>query len=148
MTIEWRTRERPLVRPSLSRANESPSSASFSSPSNRLYGSLILSSLAQRIMDAAENLAMSSEHKEADRTFSYYNAKEFVEPGAAKDAGAAAAGNGHGPESDGEKSKAIEVPEVPPKELVLHPDPHFFNQHVNTNYSSVHVPTNVFDRCE
>ena len=33
-------------------------------------------------------------------------------------------------------------------EMVLVPDPHFKDVLVNTNYSSVHVPTNIFDRCE
>lgn len=93
-------------------------------------------SAIKRIMDAAENLAMS--HKEADRAFSYYNAKEMVEPGEAATSR---------PVTDGEHSKFTAI-EVPPKELVLHPDPHFFNQRVNKSHSSVHVPTNVFDRGE
>lgn len=87
-------------------------------------------------MDAAENMAMSYEHKEADRAFSYYNAKEMVEPGEAATQGPAEV-------SASNKFTAIEVP---PKELVLHPDPHFFNQRVNKSLSAVHVPTNVFDR--
>lgn len=89
-------------------------------------------------MDAAENMAMSFEHKEADRAFSYYNAKEMVEPGEASthDAGA---------ESHHSLNKFTAI-SVPPKELVLHPDPHFFNQRVNKSLSAVHVPTNVFDR--
>lgn len=33
-------------------------------------------------------------------------------------------------------------------EMVLIPDPHFNNVLVNTSYSSVHVPTNIFDRCK
>lgn len=87
-------------------------------------------------MESAENMAMSQEHKEADRAFSYYNAKEMVEPGEA-------ATQSPGSEAEHSKFRAIEVP---PKELVLHPDPHFFNQRVNKSHSSVHVPTNVFDR--
>ncbi|XP_023032149.1 voltage-dependent calcium channel subunit alpha-2/delta-3 [Drosophila willistoni] len=32
------------------------------------------------------------------------------------------------------------------REMDLNPDTHFYNQAVNTNYSSVHVPSNVWDR--
>lgn len=92
-------------------------------------------------MDAAENMAMSYEHKEADRSFNYYNAKEMNDAGA------------HSPAADPDPSSMIsEFPgigmEVSPKELVLDRDPHFFNESVDKTHSSVHVPTNVFDRCE
>lgn len=30
----------------------------------------------------------------------------------------------------------------------LYQDTHFYNIHVNTSISSVHVPTNVYDKCE
>lgn len=32
--------------------------------------------------------------------------------------------------------------------LPLYPDPHFYNIPVNTNYSAVHVPSNVYERCK
>lgn len=32
-------------------------------------------------------------------------------------------------------------------EMILAANPHFDNVLVNTSYSSVHVPTNIFDRC-
>ncbi|CAB3365530.1 Hypothetical predicted protein [Cloeon dipterum] len=38
------------------------------------------------------------------------------------------------------------VPLVYYQPLELEPDPHFFNIPVNTSFSTVHVPTNVFDR--
>lgn len=33
-------------------------------------------------------------------------------------------------------------------QMSLWKDPHFNDVLVNTNYSSVHVPTNIFDRCK
>lgn len=33
-------------------------------------------------------------------------------------------------------------------DMVLSKDPHFNDVLVNTNYSSVHVPTNIYDRCK
>lgn len=30
----------------------------------------------------------------------------------------------------------------------MYQDTHFYNIHVNTSISSVHVPTNVYDKCE
>lgn len=89
-------------------------------------------------MDAAENMAMSFEHRETGHPFRYYNAKDMVEPGEAVTTT---------PQPDVEHPELV-ASEVPPKEIVLHPDPHFFNQRVNKSHSSVHVPTNVFDRCE
>ncbi|XP_059474335.1 voltage-dependent calcium channel subunit alpha-2/delta-3-like isoform X2 [Neocloeon triangulifer] len=38
------------------------------------------------------------------------------------------------------------VPPVYYQPIELEPDPHFFNIPVNTSFSTVHVPTNVFDR--
>lgn len=88
-------------------------------------------------MDAAENMAMSHEHKEADPYFSYYNAKEMVEPGEA-----IPTTDPMEPEDGQERHENI-----PPKEVILQPDPHF-NHRINKSISSVHVPTNVYDRCE
>lgn len=34
------------------------------------------------------------------------------------------------------------------EEMTLSRDQHFSNVLVNTNYSSVHVPTNIYDRCK
>ncbi|XP_055687320.1 voltage-dependent calcium channel subunit alpha-2/delta-3 isoform X1 [Lutzomyia longipalpis] len=93
-------------------------------------------SAVKRIMDAAENMALSFEHSEANFDFQYYNAKEMIEPGEAPPTA-----DPRELDDDGEPKKLI-----PPKEIVLTPDPHFFNERVNTNHSSVHVPTNVFDR--
>ncbi|XP_059614107.1 voltage-dependent calcium channel subunit alpha-2/delta-3 isoform X2 [Phlebotomus argentipes] len=93
-------------------------------------------SAVKRIMDAAENMALSYEHKEADQDFQYYNAKEMIEPGEAPPTA-----DPRDLDDNGEPKKLI-----PPKEISLTPEPHFFNVRVNTNYSSVHVPTNVYDR--
>ena len=43
-----------------------------------------------------------------------------------------------------EEKPAVEVSYT---KMDLVPDPHFKDVLVNTNYSSVHVPTNIFDRC-
>lgn len=88
-------------------------------------------------MDAAENLAMSKDPLDTDRKFSYYNAKEMVVPGDEVT---------QGPSLDTEHSPFNAI-EVPPKEIVLQYDQHF-KENVNKNHSSVHVPTNVFDRGE
>jgi len=69
-------------------------------------------------MDAAENTAMSH-HDELVLEHEYWNAKLLV--------------------PEGEK-----IPEGG-REMVLTPNSHFYNIPVNTSFSSVHVPTNVFD---
>lgn len=91
----------------------------------------------RRIVEAAQNTAMSDEEA-ADTSFQYYNAKEMLEP------------------TDGEYVKRKkELDEIEP--LITKPDPlrillvknpNFPGHLVNLTYSSVHVPTNVFDRCE
>lgn len=88
-------------------------------------------------MDAAENMAMSHEEKD-DVSFSYYNAKEMVEPGEA-----IPTRDPMEPEDGEERHKNI-----PPKEIILQSDPNFFNHRINKSVSSVHVPTNVYDRCK
>ncbi|XP_059477991.1 voltage-dependent calcium channel subunit alpha-2/delta-3 isoform X4 [Neocloeon triangulifer] len=75
-------------------------------------------SAVKRIMDAAENTAMSH-HDELVLEHDYLNAKLMV------------------PEGE-------QVPKGG-REMVLTPNSHFYNIPVNTSVSSVHVPTNVFD---
>nr|CAD7567695.1 unnamed protein product [Timema californicum] len=75
-------------------------------------------SLSQRIMDAAENTAMSHQEEEVTK-YEYYNVKRIKNPG--------------------EPLKEKEM------EMLLTPNKHFNNIPVNTSYSAVHVPTNVYD---
>ena len=70
-------------------------------------------------MDAAQNMA----HEAPDELvvdFPYTNAKQIVNPG--------------------EPAIAERV-----QEMVLTPNKHFLGIPVNTSYSAVHVPTNVYD---
>nr|CAD7196612.1 unnamed protein product [Timema douglasi] len=75
-------------------------------------------SAVRRIMDAAENTAMSHQEEEVTK-YEYYNVKRIKNPG--------------------EPLKEKEM------EMLLTPNKHFNNIPVNTSYSAVHVPTNVYD---
>lgn len=93
--------------------------------------------IVQNIVEAAQNIAMYDEEP-PDTSFQYFNAKEMLEP--------------HDKpyvkrklELD-EKEPLITKP--PPKIIELVPHPNFPGLPVNFTYSSVHVPTNVFDRCK
>lgn len=99
-------------------------------------------------MDAAENMAVSYEHKEADPEFRYYNAKEMIEPVVKvnKTEESTEDEENEEPKLLDENGEPIKI--IKPKEIVLTPDPHFFNIRINTTHSSVHVPTNVYDRCK
>lgn len=74
-------------------------------------------------MDTAENSALNSNPEEpVPPEYQYYNAKMLKQPGQKGDNGT--------------------------QELLLTPNSHFFDIPVNTSVSSVHVPTNVYDRCK
>lgn len=91
-------------------------------------------------MDAAENAAMSFYKKDEKKDgkkddkelelFDYYNAKCLVRINKTKDS----------EESDNVCVKTSLVAD-------LSHNPHFWNLAVNTSFSAVHVPTNVYDRC-
>lgn len=87
-------------------------------------------------MDTAENTAISYDEEPVNQSFQYYNAKEMIEPGEIITTPI--------PMID-EDPADITTP-IPPKEIVLTKKKHFFNEAVNTSVSSVHVPTNVYDR--
>ncbi|KAI8121436.1 Voltage-dependent calcium channel subunit alpha-2/delta-3 [Lucilia cuprina] len=93
-------------------------------------------SAVRRIMDTAENTALTYQSEKPDKYFSYYNSKEMIEP--------------HEPiptepPRDLEDAGGPKI-FVQPKEIVLTPKAEFFNTPVNMSVSSVHVPTNVYDR--
>lgn len=75
-------------------------------------------------MQKAEEVASSFEFNETTADdFKYFNSKySFIE----------------GDEENEESEKY--------NNMTVDTDKHFYNLPVNTNYSSVHVPTNVFDR--
>lgn len=93
----------------------------------------------QRIMDTAENTALSHQNDMADKMFSYYNAKSMAEPGEPTPPAPTTP-----PDMDDQIGEPLIY--VPPKVLVLEPRPEFHNTPVNFSVSSVHVPVNVFDR--
>lgn len=95
--------------------------------------------LMQRIMDTAENTALSHQNDMADKMFSYYNAKEMAEPGEPTPPPPTTP-----PDMDDQIGEPLIY--VPPKVVVLEKRPEFHNTPVNFSVSSVHVPVNVFDR--
>lgn len=87
-------------------------------------------------MDTAENTALTYQMEKPNQYFSYYNSKEMIEP--------------HEPiptepPRDLEDAGGPKI-FVTPKTIVLTPKEEFFNTPVNMSVSSVHVPTNVYDR--
>ncbi|XP_054735592.1 voltage-dependent calcium channel subunit alpha-2/delta-3 isoform X6 [Anastrepha obliqua] len=95
-------------------------------------------SAVRRIMDTAENTALSHQNEKEDQFFSYYNAKDMREP------------DDPIPTPAPRELDDMGEPHifVPPKEIVLTPKAEFFNTPVNLSVSSVHVPLNVFDRAK
>jgi len=90
-------------------------------------------------MDTAENTALSHQNDMADKMFSYYSAKEMLEPGDPVPPIPT-------PAPDMDKDIGEPLIYVQPKVVVLEPRPEFHNTPVNFSVSSVHVPVNVFDR--
>lgn len=95
-------------------------------------------SAVQRIMDAAENAAMSHDKEKCDEQFSYYDSKEMLEP---FDATTTVA-----PKKFDDRS--LDPPNVTIPRIKLTKNRNFYNTDVNTSLSSVHVPTNVYGRGE
>lgn len=95
-------------------------------------------SAVQRIMDAAENAAMSHDREECNKAFSYYDAKEMLEP---NDEPTTVA-----PKKFDDRS--LDPPNVTIARIKLEENRNFYNSCVNTSFSSVHVPTNVYGRGE
>lgn len=70
-------------------------------------------------------------------TFQYYNSKEMLLPTEN------ATANITNTELN---DRSIKPVYVPPSYIVLTDNQHFFGTAVNTSMSSVHVPTNIYDR--
>ncbi|KAH8402487.1 hypothetical protein KR009_012344 [Drosophila setifemur] len=96
-------------------------------------------SAVRRIMDTAENTALSHQNDMADKMFSYYNAKEMLEPGDPIPPKPT-------PAPDMDKDIGEPLIYVQPKVVELEKRPEFHDTAVNFDVSSVHVPVNVFDR--
>lgn len=95
-------------------------------------------SAVRRLMDAAENMAVTLQLRDPTATvppsFEFYNSKRIEPPGTPTTPS-------YGPAGDDENGGP-----PPIREMVLTPNPHFSNIPVNTTFSSVHVPTNVYER--
>ncbi|XP_034237810.1 voltage-dependent calcium channel subunit alpha-2/delta-3 isoform X4 [Thrips palmi] len=102
---------------------------------------LLKISAVKRIMDAAQEMAMSAPD-EVVNDFPYFNAKQLVNPGSV---GETENGNGNGfVYGNGFYGEPPSLSERP-QEMLLTPNKHFSNIPVNTSLSAVHVPTNVYD---
>lgn len=97
-------------------------------------------SAIKRIVDAAQEIGSISASNEeiVERNFTYYNAKEMIEPSEVSTTEAP-------PMNDGEDSSN---PKENPKPVMYLAESEKFNDFVNLSLSSVHVPTNVYDRAK
>lgn len=93
-------------------------------------------SAVQRIMDAAENAAMTHDKEKCDEQFTFYDSKEMLEP---FDPTTTVA-----PKKFDDRS--LDPPNVTIPRIRLTRNRNFYNTPVNTSLSSVHVPTNVYGR--
>lgn len=88
-------------------------------------------------MDAAENTAMSHQDDPVIPAFKYYNAKDMLTPDETPPPNLTARSL---------DDRSLKPVKVEPSYIVLKPNENFFDIEVNTSMSSVHIPTNVFDR--
>ncbi|XP_059050902.1 voltage-dependent calcium channel subunit alpha-2/delta-3 isoform X1 [Achroia grisella] len=92
-------------------------------------------SAVKRIVEAAENMAFDKQNEPVPEDFQFYNSKEMEEPYDELTITTT-------PETDFALENWIARP--PTKNAYLYQNPHFSNIPVNINFSSVHVPTNVY----
>ncbi|CAH0695393.1 unnamed protein product [Spodoptera exigua] len=92
-------------------------------------------SAVKRIVEAAENMAFDKQNEPVPEDFQFYNSKEMEEPWDEVSITTT-------PETDFGQESWIVRP--PTKSAHTQQNPHFSNIPVNTNFSSVHVPTNVY----
>lgn len=87
-------------------------------------------------MNNAQEIAKDHHNEKPQTNLSYYNAKEMLEPGETPPP----------PLTFDIDFAGIPPLNITPMTIVLTPTPEFFDEPINTSVSSVHVPTNVFDR--
>ncbi|XP_053612990.1 voltage-dependent calcium channel subunit alpha-2/delta-3 isoform X3 [Plodia interpunctella] len=92
-------------------------------------------SAVKRIVEAAENMAFDKQNEPVPEDFKFYNSKEMEEPVDEISISTT-------PETDFGMENWISRP--PTKNAHMQQNPHFSHIPVNTNFSSVHVPTNVY----
>ncbi|XP_072941852.1 voltage-dependent calcium channel subunit alpha-2/delta-3 isoform X14 [Epargyreus clarus] len=92
-------------------------------------------SAVKRIVEAAENMAFDKQNEPVPEDYQFYNSKEMEEPYEE-----AAIRTTAEPEFNLENW----IVRPPTKSAHLQLNPHFSNIPVNINFSSVHVPTNVY----
>lgn len=91
----------------------------------------------QRIVNDAENMAKEAQGLQVDTNYTYYNSKSMIEFGEKP------------PDNTSDNDlddRSIKPTDFGPTYIKLTENPQFFNKRVNLTLSSVHVPTNVFDR--
>lgn len=92
-------------------------------------------SAVKRIVEAAENMAFDKQNEPVPEDFQFYNSKEMEDP--LEDQSMTTT-----PEPEFSMEYWINRP--PSKNAHLQQNHHFSSIPVNTNFSSVHVPTNVY----
>ncbi|KAJ0182369.1 hypothetical protein K1T71_001738 [Dendrolimus kikuchii] len=92
-------------------------------------------SAVKRIVEAAENMAFDKQNEPVPEDFQFYNSKEMEEPYDEVSITTTA---------EPEFNLESWIVRPPTKNAHLQQNPHFSNIPVNTNFSSVHVPTNVY----
>ncbi|XP_030025164.1 voltage-dependent calcium channel subunit alpha-2/delta-3 isoform X4 [Manduca sexta] len=92
-------------------------------------------SAVKRIVEAAENMAFDKQNEQVPEDFQFYNSKEMEEPYDEVSLTTT-------PEPEFNLENWIVRP--PTKNAHLQANSHFSNIPVNINFSSVHVPTNVY----
>lgn len=92
-------------------------------------------SAVKRIVEAAENMAFDKQNEPVPEDFQFYNSKEMDEPYDEFSITTTA-------EPDFAMENWINRP--PTKSAHLAPNAHFSDIEVNVNFSSVHVPSNVY----
>lgn len=92
-------------------------------------------SAVKRIVEAAENMAFDKQNEPIPEDFQFYNSKEMDEPYDEISITTTA---------EPEFNLESWIVRPPTKSAHLQQNPHFSNIPVNINFSSVHVPTNVY----
>ncbi|XP_063823520.1 voltage-dependent calcium channel subunit alpha-2/delta-3 isoform X3 [Ostrinia nubilalis] len=92
-------------------------------------------SAVKRIVEAAENMAFDKQNEPVPEDFQFFNSKEMDDPY-----------DEHAITTTQEPEFVFEnwVVRPPTKNAHMHNNPHFSDIPVNINFSSVHIPTNVY----